>query len=182
MPLVAMCLTYTMLVCSWPSSGAGATGAGARPALHPIHTTITTLTYDPVTAMAMAQIRAFADDLSHAVAQRAVALSIKGQVVSDPGADTGIIHYAESRFTIAGADGRPLPLKPCGVRSSADLRWICLQTKLPGGLSGVRVADALLTDLYVDQVNVVIAEDGRTGTRSSLLFTPGDKPKAVTTN
>ena len=180
MPSVAACLVSTVLVCGLPNVGGAPAGLHARSMLHPIHTTITTLRYDQTTTMATAEIRIFYDDLTRAVAERSSMAALRGHELESPGADSALFRYIAARFAITRPDGRPVALRPCGVHSSADLRWICLQTPLPGGLAGIRIVNSLLTDLYSDQVNVVMAEDTGTHTRASLLFTRGDKWKALT--
>jgi hypothetical protein len=134
---------------------------------HPLHTTIAEVTYDPATHAVTAVIRIFSDDLARAVRSR-------GGVPDDAGA----VAYVRSAFTIVTPDGRALSLGSCGVRTTGDLRWICLRAPVPAGLRGARVLDAVLTDVYADQVNVVTTNDG--DRHDSLLFTRGDRPKAVT--
>ena len=50
--------------------------------------------------------------------------------------------------------------------------WICFHTSGPSDLSGFRVADKILFDLYADQINIVQATYG--GRKVSLLYTRGD--------
>jgi hypothetical protein len=141
---------------------------------HPLHTTITTVAYDATAHTATATIRIFADDLARAVEQGLGTKRAAGQAAG-PAADTAAVEYIRRKFTIANRDGRPVPLLSCGIRVTGDLRWICLRASLPQGLSDVRIGDAVLTDVYADQVNVVMTEDG--GRHGSLLFTRGDGPK-----
>jgi len=180
MSLVAASIALTLLVGSAPTGDASPMVMGWREIAHPIHTTITTITYDPATTIATAEIRVFADDLWRAVTQRnsRTATAINGRAVSI--ADSAIVQYVEATFRVGGQDGRPVSLRPCGLRATADARWICLQAALPRGLVGMRIADELLTDLYADQVNVVMTQDARSGGRTSLLFTRGDKAKVIT--
>jgi hypothetical protein len=144
--------------------------------LHPLHTTITTVDYDAAAHVATATIRIFADDLARAVHQSPGLSQVH---VVDGSADTAAVGYIRRKFIIETTDGRSVSLTPCGIRSTGDLRWVCLRASLPHGLSAVRIGDMVLTDIYTDQINVVMMTDG--AHHGSLLFTRGDgaKPAGV---
>src|SRR3974390_2302582 len=113
---------------------------------NPLHTTITSITYDVSTRTATAMIRVFVDDLARAVTARTAHAS-----------DSAAAAYVREMFAIIGDDGRPVALGSCGFRRTGDVQWTCLRASLPHGLSGVWIQDAVLTDLYADQLNVVMA-------------------------
>lgn len=135
---------------------------------HPLHTTITELTEDRAHGTVRAVIRVFADDFGTAIARHS-----RGAGMSDAAA----FAYAIARFSFTGGDGRLLAVRPCGIRRAADLVWICLEATARAGLAPLAVRNALLCDLYDDQVNVVQASVG--GRRRSLLFTLGDRAKPL---
>lgn len=141
--------------------------------VHPLHTTITTVTYDAASHQATVTMRVFANDLDTAITRRShgrLAASVRAS-------DSGSFAYLASVFTAVGPDGRALPVQWCGSRLTGDLLWACLRLTTPGGLSGVRIRNQALIELFDDQVNVVMAEyDGR---RESLLFTKGDAAKPL---
>lgn len=143
--------------------------------LHPLHTTITTLSYDARTHVVTAMMRIFVDDLARAVGRHSEGAAVR--VGASPGDDSAATQYVRAMFTIAGDDGRSTPLAVCGLRRTGDVQWVCLRATLPHGLAGLRIADAVLTELYADQVNVVMADDAQG--RASLLFTRGDKVKSL---
>jgi hypothetical protein len=147
--------------------------AGSGTWMHPLHTTITTITYDGASHQATVTVRVFANDLDTAIARRTHGRS----PVSGRASDAGNFAYLASVFTAAGPDGRPLAVEWCGSRLTGDLLWACLRLTTPGGLSGVRIRNQALAEVFDDQVNVVMAEyDGR---RESLLFTKGDGAKPL---
>ena len=147
----------------------GALGARA----HPLHTTITTITYDAASHQATATVRVFTVDLDTAIARRTGGRPLS----SGPPTDSASFAYLASAFTATGPDGRALPIQWCGSRLTGDLLWACLRVTTPTGLSGVRVRNQALVELFDDQVNVVMADyDGR---RESLLFTKGDGAKPL---
>jgi hypothetical protein len=141
--------------------------------MHPLHTTITTITYDGASHEATVTVRVFANDLDTAIARRTPGRS----PASSRASDAGSFAYLASVFTAVGPDGRALSVQWCGSRLTGDLLWACLRLTTPGGLSGVRIRNQALVELFDDQVNVVMAEYN--GRRESLLFTKGDAAKAL---
>jgi hypothetical protein len=127
---------------------------------HPLHTTITELTEDRSHGVVRATIRVFADDFGKAK-------GIKPE-----------LDYVMSKFSFSDRAGRPLPLRSCGTRSLGELLWICVEAASAEGLAPLRVYNGMLSDLFDDQVNVVQGTVG--GARRSVLFTKGDRAKALT--
>lgn len=139
---------------------------------HPLHTTITTIAYDPTSAKMTATVRVFQDDLARAIGKQ------RGVPIGSGGAsDADVFAYVRATVAFATRDGRPLPLTWCGARTTGDLRWLCVETTLPTGPSGLHVRNSALAELFDDQVNVVMAEYG--GRHESLLFTRGDGSKSL---
>jgi hypothetical protein len=160
----ACCLIASVLVVAPGRSGTW---------MHPLHTTITTITYDGASHEATVTVRVFANDLDTAIARRTPGRS----PASSRASDAGSFAYLASVFTAVGPDGRALSVQWCGSRLTGDLLWACLRLTTPGGLSGVRIRNQALVELFDDQVNVVMAEYN--GRRESLLFTKGDAAKAL---
>ena len=140
---------------------------------HPLHSTITELTEDRARGVVRATIRVFADDFGTAVVR-----SMKGRV--PPGVqawEAAAAAYATAAFKLQDARGRPILLRSCGVRRTADLLWLCLEGATTQPLGTMRVRNAILCDMFDDQVNVV---QGTTPTgRRSLLFVRGDSYKPM---
>lgn len=132
-------------------------------ALHPLHTTLTELTYSDADHVVEATVRVFADDFRAA---------LRADVT-----DSAAVAYLRSTFSLSDRVGRPLAIAWCGLRRTGDLLWLCLRAPASHGLSGLRVQVALLFDQYADQINIVQAS--YTGRRAALLFTSGDAPKAL---
>jgi uncharacterized protein DUF6702 len=132
---------------------------------HPLHTTLTELTYRAADRTVQVSVRAFADDFDAAAGG-----------VSDSAASA----YLRSVLTLTDRNGRPLPLAWCGLRRTGDLLWLCLSGAAPGGgLGGLRVAVRLLFERYRDQINIVQVSDGEGGRRTSMLFVRGDAEKPL---
>lgn len=142
------------------------------PTAHPLHSTITEIS--ATNGAVRATIRVFADDFGTAVAR-----SLKGRTVAAGAAwDAAAVAYVSASFTLTDGAGRTLPLRSCGIRRTADLYWVCVESAAPASLATLSVRNRLLCDVWDDQVNVVQANVA--GTRRSLLFTKGDAAKPLT--
>ena len=144
-----------------------------RALAHPLHSTITEMTEDRSRGLVRATIRVFADDFGTSLAR----FSRGAGAPMSPQWNAAALGYVSSVFSIAGKSGPALPLRSCGVTRTGDLLWICIEAASPAGLAGVQVRNAMLCDLFEDQVNVVQSTFG--GSRHSLLFTRGDRPKSL---
>jgi hypothetical protein len=125
---------------------------------HPMHTTLTNVTYDRATAQVTAMVRAFAADVDQALKRRQ---------------QTDVSEYARSAIRFRDEAGQSVPITWCGTRREGDVVWLCLRAPAPHGASGMTLTDTLLCDVFDDQVNIVMTEHG------SMLFTKGDAPRRL---
>ncbi|MFL5577412.1 MAG: DUF6702 family protein [Gemmatimonadaceae bacterium] len=146
-------------------------GAGRPGDAHPLHTSLTAITYDAPSRTARLSVRVFADDFLAAAAAVPVARAAGG--VTDEAART----YVASALTLAERGGPPLPLAWCGARRVGDFLWLCLTAPAPRGLAGAHVQSRILFERFSDQVNIVQADLG--GRRQSMLFTRGDGERTL---
>lgn len=136
---------------------------------HALHTTMSEVALDPRSGVLRIVIRLFAEDLV-----RAIALAQSSQPAINPA--SAALTYI--RGSVVFTDGsRPLPLRFCGTRVAADVRWVCMETTVRPRASGLRLRNTLLTALFADQVNIV--KSMVSGTPRSVLFTRGDGEKAL---
>ena len=135
---------------------------------HPLHTTLTEVTVDSAMHRVRVMVRVFADDFGTAVTRQAhLAAAPVGRAWSDA-AD----RYVSTAVSITDRTNRPVALRSCGTRRSADLLWICLEgTTLESPLE-LRGRNSMLCDLFSDQVNIVQFVAG--AQKHSVLFTRGD--------
>jgi len=135
--------------------------------VHPMHTAVVEITYQPVSGFAAIQIRVFRDDFGAAMAHAASATPI----------DSAMARYVRGTFHLTDRAGRTLPLRWDGAEESGDVLVLRLSAPAPEGLHGAQVLSALLCDRFEDQVNIVRASyEGHTRT---LLFTRGDGVKPL---
>lgn len=155
-------------------AGLALLGDAYRVDAHPLHSTITEITLDPARGTVRATMRVFADDL-----RAALAAASRGRKVplEGPDWDAAVAAYATHAFALQDARGRTLPLRSCAVRRTADLLWLCFETDVGRDVGDLRVRNAMLCDLYADQVNVV--QGVVDGARRSLLFVRGDRFKPL---
>lgn len=148
--------------------------ATPRPATaHPLHSTITEISENRANGTVRATIRVFADDFGAAVSR-----SLRGGTVSAGAAwDAAAFAYIASSFVLTDGARRPLAVRSCGIRRSADLFWVCIETTSTTALASLTVRNRVLCDVWDDQVNVVQATVA--GARRSVLFTKGDGSKPL---
>lgn len=137
----------------------------SRDVAHPLHTTITELTFDPRTKALRLSIRVFSDDLAEGIRRGSGAMTPAADAVTD----AAVLAYVRGTVSLLARDGRRLPLTSCGSRSLNDLALLCLEANAQAGPSTLRLRQGMLLELYGDQVNVVQTLYGPR--RRSLLFT-----------
>jgi hypothetical protein len=150
---------------------AGALIAAPRAAhAHPLHTTMSEVTIDAQRHVMRIVVRAFADDYLKA----AMAARHLNTIPTLDGADA--FAYLQSALSI-DEGSHTIPLRSCGFRTRADVVWLCVETALPVDAARAHIRNALLWNLFDDQVNIVRATIG-TNARS-LLFVKGDRAKPL---
>ncbi len=141
---------------------------------HAIHTTLTVLTAAP--GGLTFTVRSFADDLSASVARHSGHATPRDSSVRAE----EVVRYVRAQFELRDARGRALMLESCGLRREGGVYFACFRAVTVGGLGGVRVRNRMLTELHVDQVNIVQV-DGR-GARRTLLFTRASAPSVISSS
>ena len=146
--------------------------ASARPIdAHPLHTTMTELSYDPAARMVNVSLRVFADDFT------AVVMAGRAHRADVTPPDSAMLRYVTSRFSLVAPGTGRVALRWCGARRDGLVILICLRGAVRGPPAGATMSNALLTEMFSDQVNIVQASyEGR---RRTLLFTPRDGMKAL---
>lgn len=135
-------------------------------ALHPLHTTHTTISAGPGSACTV-EIRAFTDDLHAALRRR-----------GGDSSDSGIAQYVRSTVTLTDRSGQPAALQWIGQTPDGDVTRLRLSCILPAAIDAMTLRQAMQLELYTDQVNVVQLRAGKR--RLTLLFVPGDNAKPLT--
>ena len=141
---------------------------GSTATAHPLHTTLTEVTVDREHHVVRAVVRVFKEDLDRAVAQSSRRLPAASE--------EQLSAYVSGALRLSSA-GAPLALHSCGIRTSGDLLWVCVEGTGLTSTASLELRNALLCELFSDQVNIVQIDAN--GAKKSVLFTRGDGPKRL---
>ena len=147
----------------------------ARPALHAYHSTITELRYNTAKKQLELSVKVFTDDFEKAISQ--------GQPahvnLSDAGPRPLVLStaYLQRTLRISTAAGKALPLQVLGMQAENDGYWFYCKVPLPGPTPAVQIRQAVLLDMFGDQMNIVNVEAG--GKKQSTLFRAGHEQELV---
>lgn len=137
-------------------------------AAHPLHTSLTQVTYDAGTREVKMAIRVFADDFGEAVLGEGRALPREGE-----GFPSGaVMQYLAAKLSLTTGEGQELPVRWIGTRRKGAVIWLFIRAPAPEGLEGLRIRNRILFEHFDDQVNLVQVFRG--GHRATLLFTQND--------
>ncbi|MFN8651474.1 MAG: DUF6702 family protein [Gemmatimonadales bacterium] len=136
----------------------------ALAAAHPLHTTHTDVVEEH--GVVTIQVRAFTDDLTHAVRTRLGAVD-----------DSAMVRYLRGTVTLLDPAGHAVSLTWVGREVQGDITLLRVRATGLTALHGARIRQAMHMELFTDQVNVVVAGTG--SQRTTFLFVPGDDPKPL---
>lgn len=144
---------------------------------HDYHASITDVEYNPKTQNLEVALRVFTDDLENALSQRAkgkVSYSSQSEKVKQYLSD-----YLNAKLSFELVDGKPLKQRVIGSEEETDAVWIYIEVPVQkAALSQLYVKNAVFTELFNDQMNVVnINYKGKT---SSVLLQKYEVEKKVT--
>jgi hypothetical protein len=140
-------------------------------AAHPLHTTLTTVTWQSDRRELEVAVRAFTQDLSDAVTHASRSPAASGAV-----SDSAACRYATAALSVRDAAGASLRVARCVTERAADVTWIRLAIPAERPL-GLRLRNVFLFERFADQVNIVQAD--LAGATRTILFTTGDGPKPL---
>jgi len=127
---------------------------------HPLHSSFTEITRERGGTITMT-IRLFADDFGVAMdSLRARTRGVTDEAVAQA-------YFARS-VVLTKADGKPVQLQWCGIRTQDGLTWLCARSVAPVAPGRLRVRNALMFDRFRDQVSVVRYDRG-SGARTLVL-------------
>lgn len=150
--------------------------AGAAPARHAYHATLTELRYNAAKQQFELAVKVFTDDFEKALSQ--------GQPVPVSLAEAGprplalTTAYLRRTLQVRTAAGAPLPLHVLGMQAEKDGYWLYGKVPLPGPVAAVQLRQAMLLDVFGDEVNIVNLEAG--ARKQSALFRAGHEQELLT--
>jgi hypothetical protein len=140
---------------------------------HKYHTSVTRLEYNAEDSSVEITVQTFTDDIEAILTKRT------GRTIRlDASRDSGrlVLDYLQSAFELRANDAN-LELQWVGLEMKGGTAWLYVLAKLPGGLSKASLRNALLFDLFEDQVNIVNVLNN--GKKRSLVFRRGDNMQAI---
>lgn len=149
--------------------------AGAAPALHAYHSTITELRYNAAKKQLELSVKVFTDDFEKAISQ--------GQPthvnLTEAGPRPLVLAsaYLGRTLQVSTTAGTPLQLQVLGMQAENDGYWFYCKVPLPGPVSGVKLRQAALLDAFSDQMNIVNIEAN--GQKQSALFRAGHEQEVL---
>lgn len=168
------CLWLMMVLC------AGHLHSAIRhPNFHKFHVSNSQLEYKPSAQSVEIIVRVFADDFQAAISRHAgreVRLE-RPEDWQDKAKTALIVAYLNDNFVLKTKAGRPVRLTWVGMEGMADMFWIYVAGRMPGGLVGAQLKNRMHCELFADQVNVVTAKFQ--GKQVGLMFEPKDEFKII---
>ena len=149
---------------------------GAAPARHAYHATITELRYNAARKQLELSVKVFTDDFEKALSQgqpSTVSLTPPG-----PRALALATAYLQRTLQVSTPGGAPLQLQVLGLQAEKDGHWLYCKVPLPGPVPGVKLRQAMMLDVFGDEVNIVNIESGTK--KQSVLFRAGHEQEVLT--
>ena len=150
----------------------------AQPAsAHDYHASITDIEYNPRTQSLEVAVKVFMDDLEDALSRQAkskITYSSSSVAVKEQLSD-----YLKTNLAFELEKGKPLKAKILGSEEDADVVWIYVEVPVQQpALTHLYVKNAILTDLFSDQMNIVNVN--YKGETESVILQTGDVTKKLT--
>jgi hypothetical protein len=141
--LIALMMPVYVLLC--PIS------EGASPP-HAFHTSLAQINYDAKTKVLEISLRVFTDDLESALSKEN---SRKIKLDDTAQQDRLLEAYVKKQFALIDQKGQPKAIHFIGKEFEVDATWIYLEVPCNESIQGMNLRDAILTDMFDDQTNVV---------------------------
>ncbi|GAB3201866.1 hypothetical protein ABID22_001337 [Pontibacter aydingkolensis] len=145
------------------------------PALaHDFHTSITDIKYNPRTQALEVSLKVFTDDLEDAVSKFSKSKITYNSKSAEQ--QKQIYAYLQTRLSFELTKGKPLTYTLLGSEAETDAVWMYVEVPVKNAkLAQLYVKNAVLTELFSDQMNVVnLNYKGKT---ESALLQRGEEQK-----
>ncbi|MBF9238290.1 hypothetical protein I2I05_12870 [Hymenobacter sp. BT683] len=145
-------------------------------ALHAYHSSLMELRYNAGKKQLEVAVKVFTDDFEKALSQGQPAPVNLSEPGPRPLALTTA--YLQRTLKFSTAAGALLPLQVLGLQQEKDGYWLYCKVMLPGPVGGVQLRQAMLLDVFGDQMNIVNVEAG--DKKQSVLFRAGHEQELLT--
>jgi hypothetical protein len=143
---------------------------------HPFHTSLTEVRYDQKARAFEVSIRLFTDDLEAALTRENGGKPVR---FSEGKQDRLIEKYVRRQFIVADSQRKPKPIVYIGYEPEAEAQWVYLEipNEQPDGFRDVVMKQAILMDVFDDQVNLVNLQSNQQ--KKTLVFRNNQSVQAV---
>jgi hypothetical protein len=143
---------------------------------HKFHTSFTEAEYNEKEGSLQITLRTFPDDLENILGRRSGKKSVRLDRKKE--AEPLLAAYLQEVFQLKNAKGEIVKLSWVGMDAGVDSVWLYFEAPLPGGVTGAKLRNQFLCDLYDDQVNLVNIKHG--DEKHGLTFKNGDNFRPLT--
>jgi hypothetical protein len=146
----------------------------AEPA-HEFHTSLAQIQYNKTSQSFEVSLRVFTDDLEAVLTKENnnQKISISDPKLSDPLLEKYIFNH----LSVLNKQNQKQPMTFVGKEIEVDVTWIYVEISAISELSGLRIQNTILTELFDDQVNIVNLNYQRKTT--TYLFKNGQTIQAI---
>ena len=145
-------------------------------AWHAYHSSLMEMRYNASKKQLEVSVKVFTDDFEKALSQGQPAPVSLAEAGPRPLALTTA--YLQRTLKFSTAAGAPLPLQVLGLQAEKDGYWLYCKVPLPGATPGVQLRQAMLLEVFGDQMNIVNIEAG--DKKQSVLFRAGHEIELLT--
>jgi hypothetical protein len=128
--------------------------------MHKFYLSLTEIRYNPERERVEVSMRIFPDDLDRALTERTGIHTMLATELELPGADSLLGEYLLECFRMA-VNGEPVELTYLGKEPEGDAIWCYLESEQIARPVTIKVDQALLTELFEEQVNIVQVYQGK---------------------
>ena len=134
--------------------------------VHEYHVSVTQMQYNPALKSFEISIRIFTDDLERGLSQS------NGKqrfiVNNDDKNDRFVEQYIRKSFVLTDSQKNPVSIRYIGKEQEEDATWVYLEIPFQGSLSGWKLQNSTLMEVFDDQVNMTNIKI--TADKKTLLF------------
>ncbi|WP_229208798.1 DUF6702 family protein [Dyadobacter luticola] len=119
---------------------------------HEYHVSVTQMLYNPSAKSFEVSIRAFTDDLEKGLSEDND--KRRFTIKNDDKNDQAVEQYIRKSFVFTDSQKKPAAIRYVGKEQEEDATWIYLEIPFQGTLSGCKLQNTTLMEVFEDQVNM----------------------------
>jgi hypothetical protein len=128
--------------------------------MHDFYVSLTEVRYNTQTERFEVSMRIFPEDLDRALMERTGIHTQLATELEPKEADSLLMHYLLEGFSLQ-VNGEDLALSYLGKEAESDAIWCYLESSKVSAPESITVRNAVLTDFFMDQVNIIQVYHGK---------------------